>query len=81
VRKGYSTFVQKLETDKQKINEILVKHKIDKRNVPKVTPVVENVSNINKKEKTTLQVEHEHDSLFIKTQEHETKQPETKEIK
>jgi len=50
IRKGYSTFVQKLETDKQNVSQLLEKHKIEKKQVPKASIAVDTVS-LNKKEK------------------------------
>jgi len=50
--------------------------KLKKKQVPKANIAVENVSNINKKEKTALEVESDKDALFIKNQEERNQQQE-----
>lgn len=68
VRKGYSAHVRKLQEERANVQVLLEKHGVKKEKVEIKANVPENVSNINKKEKTALELESERDALYIKNQ-------------
>jgi len=69
VRKGYNTYLQKLEKDKQKLSELLTNKNIPKpthAEAPKIKE--ESLPNLNKKERTDVPIDNERDAFLFKKQ-------------
>jgi len=67
VRKGYNTYLQKLEKDKQQLSALLESKKVPKpihTEAPKIKE--ENLPNLNKKERTDVPIDNEKDAFLFK---------------